>query len=863
MKKLFVISACLFGLFSCQRMEEVLESHVVEFEVIDEHADQTRAYHDFEENKAIWENGDLIGCFAGMNVNLAFTNSEEDPKTFTGSVLGEPDLYNFYFPFNSSATAEGTIVTSVLPVEQLLETGQYGTPPPMTAQSDDPSNKGVAFHNACGLIRFGVRSNNSRTLVKAVFEGNNGESVTGKYTMDMASEKPEAKITANAGTVIEMKGNVEMDGGKLYPFIVALPPTNFEKGFTITLTDANGCEMTKTFTKALNLTRNLAVNVEEELYFDIEPSESVTELKMTSLKASGINFTIDEENLTATASKTGYTNPTALSMAMTYTATVDGETVVPVISLSKKAIEDKDDNDQLVYATESTIISNASNFVANLTMPHEITLSYGDISKTYAVKLSQLTDTGLPVVYINTSTGKDVPVNDKDTWIENSEIYIDADGRSTFNGIALEDMAANVCSVKGRGNTTWNWVKDTESLYENGAKRPYAIKLNQKSAVLGMAKHKRWVLLNNFADKALIRNYFAFMLANAFADAEGGSGEWHPTGQPVEVVVNGIHRGNYLLCEQIKLDAKRVKGTEYDKDITITTGEEISYLLEGDRNWGHTETGDPTETLYWESYRDSTNWKQSSNGSYIYGTNYTNGSYSDGTKTYKFRWGLKSPDDGDLGSAAAGKATVPYTFINKQVTKVEQFLFTNTFTTKTLDDISEYINLDSFIEYWLTYELTLNHEPNNPGSCYMHYYDGDGKLYMGPVWDFDFGTYSLSFNDGGLYGNKYKHFLIANSLWYCRLLQNTNVQNYISERWPVYKAAAEATIAKISSIKQYQTTSSKYNFKSESSYGLWNIDKDPNSENSTKYSTAVDNISSALTSRVEQLDELINNKRYY
>ena len=322
MKKLFVISACLFGLFSCQRMEEVLESHVVEFEVIDEHADQTRAYHDFEENKAIWENGDQIGCFAGMNVNLAFTNSEEDPKTFTGSVLGEPELYSFYFPFNSSATAEGTIVTSVLPVEQRLETGQYGTPPPMTAQSDDPSNKGVAFHNACGLIRFGVRSNNSRTLVKAVFEGNNGESVTGKYTMDMASEKPEAKITANAGTVIEMKGNVEMDGGKLYPFIVALPPTNFEKGFTITLTDANGCEMTKTFTKALNLTRNLAVNVEEELYFDIEPSESVTELKMTSLKASGINFTIDEENLTATASKAGYTNPTALSMAMTYTATV-------------------------------------------------------------------------------------------------------------------------------------------------------------------------------------------------------------------------------------------------------------------------------------------------------------------------------------------------------------------------------------------------------------------------------------------------------------------------------------------------------------------------------------------------------------
>lgn len=842
-------------------MEENLELKVVEFEVIDEQADETRAYHDFDENKAIWENGDEIGCFAGMNVNLAFKNSEEDPKTFSGSVLGDPELYRFYFPFNSSATAEGTVVTSVLPVEQLLETGQYGTPPPMTAQSDDPSNKGVAFHNACGLIRFGVRSNNSRTLVKAVFEGNNGEAVTGTYTMDMASEKPEAKITADAGTRIEMKGNVEMDGGKLYPFIVALPPTNFEKGFTVTLTDANGCEMTKTFTKALNLTRNLAVNVEEELYFDVEPSESVTVLKMTSLKASGITFTIDEDNLTATASKTGYTDPTALSMSMTYTATVDGENVTPVITLSKKAIEDKDDSDQLVYATKSTTISGASDFTANLTMPHEITLSYGDISKAYAVKLSQLTDTGLPVVYINTSTGSDVPVDDKDTWIEGSEIYIDADGRSTFDGVALEDLVANVCSVKGRGNTTWGWVKDTESLYENGAKRPYAIKLNQKSAVLGMAKHKRWVLLNNFADKSLIRNYMAFMIANSLADASGGSGEWHPTGQPVEVVMNGIHRGNYLLCEQIKIDSKRVKGTEYG-DAAITDGSEISYLLEGDRNWGT----DDTETLYWESYRQQTSWKQSSAGTYIYATNYTNGSYSDYTRTYKFRWGLKSPDDGDLGSyAEGGRSTVAYEFINGKVTEVEKFLFTSSFTSKSLDDIRTYINLDSFIEYWLTFELTMNHEPNNPGSCYMHYYNGDGKLYMGPVWDFDYGTYltSSQFNDEGLYNNKDTHFLIANSLWYCRLLQNSNVQNYISERWPIYMSAAEAAIAKISAIKQYQSTSSKYNFKTESEYGLWNVDKDPNSEYSMSYSAAVDRISKNLTDRVSQLNTLITDKRYY
>jgi hypothetical protein len=239
---------------------------------------------------------------------------------------------------------------------------------------------------------------------------------------------------------------------------------------------------------------------------------------------------------------------------------------------------------------------------------------------------------------------------------------------------------------------------------------------------------------------------------------------------------------------------------EYDSDVhdpSVTN--QISYLLEGDRNWGHKDTGDPSETLYWESYRYKTSWQQSDTKkfTYMYGTNYGDSRktiYPDGSTWYKFRWGLKSPDDGDLGSSSTGKATGAYQFINDKVTTVEKFFFGGGFTTSTsLDVINKIINLDSFIEYWLVYEMTLNQEPNNPGSCYMHYYNGDGKLYMGPVWDFDYGSFLTSAQfDDGLYQNKDTHFLIANSLWYCRLLKNTNVQEYIKQKWPTYKAAAQS-----------------------------------------------------------------------
>jgi hypothetical protein len=365
----------------------------------------------------------------------------------------------------------------------------------------------------------------------------------------------------------------------------------------------------------------------------------------------------------------------------------------------------------------------------------------------------------------------------------------------------------------------------------------------------------------------MVRNFVAYRLANKLATT--GSQEWHPSGQHVEVVINGVHRGTYLLCEQIKIsDGNRIKGVEYDSDVhdpSVTN--QISYLLEGDRNWGHKDTGDPSETLYWESYRYKTSWQQSDTKkfTYMYGTNYGDSRktiYPDGSTWYKFRWGLKSPDDGDLGSSSTGKATGAYQFINDKVTTVEKFFFGGGFTTSTsLDVINKIINLDSFIEYWLVYEMTLNQEPNNPGSCYMHYYNGDGKLYMGPVWDFDYGAFLGSndgFTDDGLYLDIDNHFLIANSLWYCRLLQNTNVQDYIKERWSAYRAKAEEVIYEMATLETYLEKAAASNFK------IYPVisEADPNGERNMAYSVAYDRIKNNFSARVNKLETLINNKRY-
>lgn len=870
MKKLLLLTAFLVGFAACQR-EELQEPVTVGFEVSDVPTDETRAGYDSGKHALSWEAGDEIGCYAGISENVKFMNTEEAPTSFKGTLLAKAEKYYFYFPYDKAATAENNVVTSTYPAEQALNVGDFTATPPMAANSAD-LDKGVTFHNGCGLLKFTITTDVARTLVRAEFSGNNDEEVAGKYTMDMSSEAPEVKIVFGGATKIAMTGAVKMDAGGSYSFILPLPPTTFEEGITISFLASDGKIATYKFDTQLSIARNKAIEIKSET-LDFSKSAAVLDVQSFSVQIEDetVSASLDHDSKTITISREGFTNPQALKASLLVTGATS-VTLEPTVTIGTAN-----------HSDDSGVLEDPTDFTMNLMMPRKLTITYENYSETYTVKFSQLTDTGLPVVYINTATGKDVPVDDKDTWIKGSEIYIDAAGKQSFDGaMTYEDFANAACQIKGRGNTTWTWVKDGEAKYGD-AKRPYAIKLEEKNPVLGMAKHKRWVLLNNVADKSLIRNFIAYRTANKLASV--GSGEWHPSGQLVEVVLNGKHRGNYFLCEQIKLDKNRVKGKEYDDKDPSVTGAKISYLLEGDRNWGHNDTGDPTETLFWDSYRKIAEaedgaaegpWAHSEAGTYTYKTNYLvtgewDSGYEDGG-TYRLRWGLKSPDDGDLEKAGM-KESEAYKFINAKVTEVEKKLFTASFTDQveedgpegwTLDQINEIINLDSFIEYWLVFEIATNQEPNNPGSCYMHYYDVDGKFYMGPVWDFDYGSFLTSdqFDDGGNYLNKESHFIIANSLWYSRILQNKAVQDYIAEQWKdEYRDAAEDVADEITNIIPYLQTSAEKNFAED----MWPIREsfaNPNTEHDMSFEEAAQRIQTNMKARLTQLDDLILNKRY-
>lgn len=790
-------------------------------------------------NTTYWDDDDQIGGFAQNNTNVLFSTIEGRNGYFTGEITGNPEMFYLYYPYQESATFASATLSATMPAVQPLAAGTTNDVLPMVATATD-FDELIKFTNLCGIVKFNVKSNRDRTLKSLTFTAADEKAaVCGPYAVNMSDPAAPVMTMKSSGTsnTVTLEGEVEMEADKVYDFYVALPPATYAGGFNVTLTDVAGEEFstaddpeTYNFAKDLVMKASMLISVSNVIEFNTEvKQEVVLELTSLSAKTPATSFTIDQEAMTAQANLSGYTNASATRLTLGYKSLVNGEEVAPSITINGEA-----------YSSTATY---------DLTMPVEIVLSYGDVTKTYTAKLSQLTDTGLPVVYVRTPseiTSKDdwTPASDEVSDEEFCQLYIDADGRSSWDGVAFEDFEEFNCQVKGRGNTTWDWPK-----------KPYAIKLAKKKEVLGMAKHKRWVLLANIIDKSMIRNSVAFMIAKAcYNDGTGAQQGWNPSGHSVELVLNGKHLGNYLLCEQIKIDGNRIDIAESDTPTTSTSDQ--GYLLEIDRYWGN----DATEQLYWTSYRKSTSYAQSynSNYSYMYGTNYYDGGVQVSYGNYKMKFGLKGPDDGDLGENGAGKNTAAYQFIYNKVNDTEKWIF-NTMTTSTsLDEIAKYIHVDSYIDYWLTFEVAMNQEPNNPGSVYMYYDPSDGLLHAGPIWDFDYGTYMYDYNDCGLYYNKSSHFILANSIWYCRLLQNTAFQNRVSERWAIIKPLLETMVEQIPTLKSYLATSATYNWSMWTTSGAG----DPNGENSTSYSTAATKIYNNTKSRISDLNTLITNKRY-
>ena len=292
----------------------------------------------------------------------------------------------------------------------------------------------------------------------------------------------------------------------------------------------------------------------------------------------------------------------------------------------------------------------------------------------------------------------------------------------------LHDIPLNY--IRGRGNSTWGQAD----------KKPYKIKLDEKLDLFGMGENKEWALLASRYDASMLRNRCAFYLGEEMGLA------FTPQCVPVEFYMNDEYLGCYLLSETVDIGGSRVDieelSPEDNEEPEISGGYLFSLMCE--------------EYL---SQEPAANAIKTDNGVIFV------------AKDPSF-----DPADGEISEEQKA-------YLKEYLQKTEDEIMSNS------QNIGQYLDLQSAADYWWIQEFVQNEDGFITTSSYL-YKDRNGKLYFGPLWDFDSSWDYFFYEPRSTEG-----FNFTSMPWidYMRA-NNTDFQRILKERYEVLDATLEEMV---------------------------------------------------------------------
>ncbi|MBQ8895770.1 MAG: CotH kinase family protein [Clostridia bacterium] len=271
-------------------------------------------------------------------------------------------------------------------------------------------------------------------------------------------------------------------------------------------------------------------------------------------------------------------------------------------------------------------------------------------------------------------------------------------------GGEYETISAENCTVNVRGNST-------SSAY----KKPYNIKFDSKTDVLGMGKNKKWSLLANCYDKTLMRNAVVMDFAKEIGVP------YTPDYRYVDVYVNDELQGSYLIIDSIEVGETRV-------DIDLDNNE---YLLE----------------LDWNPEDEDCYYFYSHNGD--------------------LKFAINEPEISDLTEEQKR-------YVKNLVADAEEALQSGDF-----EEVEKYFDIESMANFYVTLEYFRNIDVATSST---RFHIKNGKIYGGPVWDFDLssGNYNVDY-----YGYKTleQRFHATKLEWFAELVEYEAFQSLVADRF--------------------------------------------------------------------------------
>jgi hypothetical protein len=180
-----------------------------------------------------------------------------------------------------------------------------------------------------------------------------------------------------------------------------------------------------------------------------------------------------------------------------------------------------------------------------------------------------------------------------------------------------------------------------------------------------------------------------------------------------------------------------------------------------------------------------------------------------------------------------------FNYLQGYINSMEDYLYNH------FDDGSwkDYMDINSFVDYWFAVELTSNSEPGHPKSVYLHK-DRGGKLCAGPMWDYDWASFVPS---------KSSTFQLKNYLYYPALFNDSEFVLKVKERWPAAKENYNKVVDFIDAEAQKIRNSEKIN------NAMWPISLRVNGDETMNFDDAVSRLKKAYLDKLEWLDQQITN----
>ena len=187
-----------------------------------------------------------------------------------------------------------------------------------------------------------------------------------------------------------------------------------------------------------------------------------------------------------------------------------------------------------------------------------------------------------------------------------------------------------------------------------------------------------------------------------------------------------------------------------------------------------------------------------------------------------------------------------YNYVVTYVENADKSLFSENFKDSE-NGYAKYIDVESFVDWYLINEITKNTDGTFFTSCYMNL-ALDGKLKMGPLWDYDI-TFGNAYYDNN---DVPEGFRIKGSVsWYDRLFQDPNFVALVKERFAYFYGMRNEIFAEINRNAEYlQYAAIENNNKWGTLYNYtW-----PNSDIMGSYQNEVQNMKNWLNRRFEWLN---------